>query len=88
MTNKKIRDYILDLLNERLLLFDINRGELNNDFDLVKSGLLDSMAFIDLVAEAEEKFEVEIDFEQLAESDDFTSLGGLVDIIMNTKNAE
>ena len=88
MTNKKIRDYILDLLNERLLLFDINRGELNNDFDLVKSGLLDSMAFIDLVAEAEEKFEVEIDFEQLAESDDFTSLGGLVNIIMNTKNAE
>ncbi|NQT78718.1 MAG: acyl carrier protein [Bacteroidetes bacterium] len=88
MTNKKIRDYILDLLNERLLLFDINRGELNNDFDLVKSGLLDSMAFIDLLAEAEEKFEVEIDFEQLAESDDFTSLGGLVNIIMNTKNAE
>ena len=88
MTNKKIRDYILGMLNERLLLFDIDRGELNNDFDLVKSGLLDSMAFIDLVAEAEEEFGMEIDFEQLAESADFTSLGGLTDIIMNTKNAE
>jgi acyl carrier protein len=88
MTNKKIRDYILGILNERLLLFDIDRGELNDDFDLVKSGLLDSMAFIDLVAETEEEFGIEIDFEQLADSDDFTSLGGLADIIMNTKNAE
>ena len=88
MTNKKIKDYILGLLNDRLLLFDIDRGELNDDFDLVKSGLLDSMAFIDLVAEAEEEFGVEIDFEQLTDSTDFTSLGGLVDIIMKTKNAE
>ena len=88
MTNKKIRDYILGLLNKRLSLFDIDRGELNNDFDLVKSGLLDSMAFIDLVAEAEEEFGIEIDFEQLADTDDFTSLGRLADIIMNTINAE
>jgi acyl carrier protein len=88
MTHKRIRDYILGLINKRLLLFDIDRGELNDDFDLVKSGLLDSMAFIDLVAGAEEEFEIEIDFEQLADTDDFTSLGGLVDIIMNTKNAE
>ena len=88
MTNKKIKDYILGLLNERLLLFDIDRGELNNDFDLVKSGLLDSMAFIDLVAEAEGKFGIEIDFEQLTDTTDFTSLGGLADIIMKTKNAE
>jgi acyl carrier protein len=88
MTHKRIRDYILGLINKRLLLFDIDRGELNDDFDLVKSGLLDSMAFIDLVAGAEEEFEIEIDFEQLADTDDFTSLGGLADIIMNTKNAE
>lgn len=87
MNETEVRGFILELINEKLVIFNISRGEVNDSFDLVKSGLLDSMAFIDLIAELEEKFELEIDFEEAAEKDDFTDLGGLVHLIINTKNA-
>lgn len=87
MNETVVRDFILELISEKLVIFNISRGEVNDSFDLVKSGLLDSMAFVDLVAELEEKFEHEIDFEEAAEEDDFTSLGGLIQLIMNTKDA-
>ena len=87
MNKDDIHNFILELIKDRLVLFNIGFDEVNNEFDLVKSGLLDSMSFIDLVAELEEKFSLEIDFEQAAERDDFTRLGGLVQLITDTANA-
>jgi acyl carrier protein len=81
MGRSEVKEYIKSLLKEKLLLFDIAEDELKDSFDLVKSGLLDSMAFIDLVARLEEEFNVEIDFEEAAESEEFTRLGGLLNLI-------
>ena len=81
MDSSEVRAYIIDRLKEKLLLFDIAEEEVKEAFDLVKSGLLDSMAFVDLVAGIEEEFGVEIDFETAADAEDFTSLGGLIKII-------
>jgi acyl carrier protein len=81
MGRSEVKEYIKSLLKEKLLLFDIAEDELKDGFDLVKSGLLDSMAFIDLVARLEEEFNVEIDFEEAAESEEFTRLGGLLNLI-------
>jgi acyl carrier protein len=75
------------LLREKLLLFNIAESEVKDAFDLVKSGLLDSMAFVDLIAEAEENYQIEIDFEVLADTPDFTSLGKVVNIILNADHA-
>ena len=83
MSKSEVREYIMDRLKEKLKLFDISKEELKDSFDLVKSGLLDSMAFVDLVAELEKKYGVEIDFEEASGSDNFTSLGGLAEIIIN-----
>ena len=81
MDRSEMRGFIIERLKEKLLVFDISEEELKDGFDLVKSGLLDSMAFIDLVAATEERFGVEIDFEEAAGSEDFTTLGGLVKLI-------
>ncbi len=83
MDKREFREFIVGLLKEKLLLFDISGDELNDKFDLVKSGLLDSMAFIDLIAETEEKYEIEIDFEKLADSPGFSTMGGLISFIIN-----
>ncbi len=83
MDKRELREFIVGLLKEKLLLFDISGDELNDKFDLVKSGLLDSMAFIDLIAETEEKYQIEIDFEKLADSLDFSTMGGLISFIIN-----
>ena len=87
MDSREIREYIIENLKDKLVIFDISPAEVNMDFDLVKSGLLDSMAFIDLIADIEEKFQLEIDFESAAEQDDFTSMAGLASIIMNFGDA-
>ena len=87
MNKTEISNFILDLISEKLAIFYISRGEVDDDFDLVKSGLLDSMSFIDLLAEIEEKFKLEIDYEQAVNNDTFTSFGGLIQLIMDTKNA-
>ena len=83
MDKGEVRTFIIDRLKKKLLLFDIAEEEVKDGFDLVKSGLLDSMAFVDLVAGVEEEFDLEIDFEKAADTEDFTSLGGLVQIIMD-----
>lgn len=83
MNRQEVKDYILGAVSERLKLFDVKDTEVNDSFDLVKSGLLDSMAFVDLIADIEEKFKVEIDFEKVADEAAFTSMGGLVKIILD-----
>ena len=47
-------------------------------FDLVKSGLLNSIEFVDLAASLEQYCSVEIDFEKALDSGEFTTLGGLI----------
>ena len=83
MSRSEVREFIINKLKEKLLLFDIKKEQLKDSFDLVKSGLLDSMAFVDLVAGIEEEFGLEVDFETAADAEDFTSMGGLIKIITN-----
>lgn len=47
-----------------------------NDASLVGEGALDSLAFVELIAEVEEEFGVEIDFLE-ADAEEFTTLDGL-----------
>ncbi len=44
------------------------------------------MAFIDLIADLEDKFKLQIDFETAADTEGFTTLGGLSSIILKAKN--
>lgn len=87
MDKAEVHKYILEQIEGKLIMFNIGMGEVDDDFDLVKSGLLDSMAFVDLVAGIEEQYKIEIDFEKAVEDEKFTSMGGLVQLILNTSNA-
>lgn len=87
MNKREVRAFIIGRLENKLNVFGLSARELGDDFDLVASGLLDSMAFVDLVAGTEDHYGIEIDFEDAAATPDFTSLGGLIDIIIRTKDA-
>ncbi len=58
-------------------MLGVRERELRNDFDLVASGFVNSMEFVDLVSELESKCGVEIDFDKVLESRKFTTIGGL-----------
>jgi acyl carrier protein len=73
----EIRKQVMALIHDKLQRLSIKESELAGNLDLVKSGLLNSLEFVDLVASLEKMNNVEIEFEAALESGDFTTLGGL-----------
>jgi len=65
-TLDNVRIFVVDFLNRKLK--DRGRGPLNDlpdDYDLLLSGTLDSLAFVEMMMAAGEHFDGEIDFEDL-----------------------
>jgi acyl carrier protein len=83
MNDKEIKEFLLERLENRLKIYGLTRNELKGDFDLVKSGLLDSMAFVNLIGDMEERFGVEIDFESVKEDELFTTISGVIGLFVN-----
>ena len=74
---EQVREYILAVLRPKLDALDIPINSVGGDFDLVGSGVLDSISFIELVGALEQKFQFEMDFEGLDPAD-FTIIDGFV----------
>jgi acyl carrier protein len=73
-----IRKKVIELLRDKLQRLSIRENELGSNFDLVKSGLLNSLEFVDMVASMEKIYLHEIDFEQALDAGEFTTIGGLI----------
>jgi acyl carrier protein len=78
MMENEIRKQLMEMIREKLQRLSIKEGEIGSSFDLVKTGLVNSLEFVDLVASLEKLNQVEIDFEAALDSGDFTTLGGLI----------
>ena len=83
---KEIREGLLELLGDKLKRFEIKESEIQGKFDLVNSGFVNSMEFVDLVATLEKRFRVEIDYEKALEMGDFTTVDGLLKAFESAKH--
>jgi acyl carrier protein len=81
----EIRDQLMKLLSGKLQRLAIRESDLGNGFDLVKSGLLNSLEFVDLLASMEKIFDFEIDFEEGLNTGELTTVGGITRAFMNKK---
>jgi len=59
--------------------------ELTNDLDLVRTGILDSLAFVDLVTEMETTVGKQVDLEKAFDRSGATTLGGVIELFLNGK---
>jgi acyl carrier protein len=82
MKEAEIRKELLALIQPRMEMLGIRERELKKSFDLVSSGFVNSMEFVELVSDLEGKCGVEIDFDRVTESNRFTTIGGLVELFM------
>jgi len=73
----RIKRFALRELEDRMRALAIPPDDLNDEFNLVDSGAVDSMGFVELVGRLEQEFGLEVDFEG-TDPADFTALGGLV----------
>lgn len=82
MKAEEIENFVKSYLSSKLEQLGIKPGEIGPAFDFVQSGLLDSMAFVDMLSDMEKHFKVEIDFENEVENSSFTRLDGLTKIFL------
>jgi acyl carrier protein len=79
---EKIYDYIICQLTDKMNRTGLSEKDLSSDFNLTKSGLLDSLSFVNLVVQIEKKYGIEIDFEKAFQNPDFTNISGLINVII------
>jgi acyl carrier protein len=76
--DSELRKQLMELLRDKIQRIGIRESDLGENFDLVRSGLLNSLEFVDIIASMEKVYDVEIDFEQALEKGGFTTLGGII----------
>ena len=72
-----LRRFILGRFGDRLTELNIAQESLADDFDLVESGLIDSLEFVNLIGEIETEFGLEVDLGDY-DPEEFTTIGILV----------
>ena len=61
----EVRSLILEACGPALADFGIDAANAPGDLDLRGSGMIDSLGFVELIVELEDKLEIEIDLEDL-----------------------
>jgi acyl carrier protein len=76
---------MMDFLLPRAARLGMEHNELVDDLDLLRSGLLDSLGFVDLVVEMEKRSGREVDLMAAMERPGGSTLGGLVELFARTE---
>lgn len=83
----RLREFMLVTLQPRMTLLDFAASELTDDFSIVGSGLLDSMAFVEFVGSFEQQFGIELDFQDMDPSE-YTTVGGFLHCALRASGAQ
>ncbi len=80
----EIKNYVLEHLKDVLKGEDINQFAVDGDIDLIGSGIISSLGFVELIAGIEQKFKIEIDFEKYDPSS-YTTISGLASLAVKSR---
>lgn len=80
MGEDELRTIIADRLARRLERLGLRRSELTDDLDLVRSGIVDSLGFVDLIADLEQAAGKQVDLERALEHKGATRVGSIIDL--------
>ena len=72
---------MLDVFEARMRAQNLDPSTLSDSTDLAQLGVVDSMGFLELVTDLEQRTGSEFDFSE-ADPDDFSSVGGLLKILI------
>jgi acyl carrier protein len=75
-----IRAFVVEELDAVLRESGVDPGEVGEGFDLLTSGVVDSLGMIELVLALNERFGLDVDFEGL-DPEEFTVLGPLASYV-------
>ena len=76
----RVRTVVLDAVRDRLTLLSVPESDVTGDFDFVNSGVLDSIAFLEMIVTLEKEFGFEVELGDMR-IEEATTLNGLVDMV-------
>lgn len=71
---EEIRTYVMNYLSESITAKELDRMQINDGFDFLGVGVIDSLGVIEMIAAMEQHFQITVDFEQM-DPEKFTILG-------------
>ncbi len=71
---EEVRRFVLAELDDQLRALDLDPQQIPDSFDLHESGVVDSFGILELITALEERFSLEIDYEQL-DPEELTIIG-------------
>jgi acyl carrier protein len=74
VSTDEIRSFVIQELDEQLRALGNDPEALPDDFDLHESGVIDSLGILELITALEERFSLEIDYEEL-DPEELTKVG-------------
>jgi len=80
MPELSLRSKMADRLSKRLVRLGLSASDLTDDLDLVRSGVLDSLGFVDLIADLENDTGKQVDLERALERGNATTVGSIVSL--------
>jgi acyl carrier protein len=84
---RRIREYVADHLRERAARFGVDLDTIEGSFNLLESGVLDSLGFVELMVAVEQEFDVVMRFDDMDPAD-FTTVEGFVRCASGTERTE
>ena len=68
-TAEQVRSFFLEHLADDLAAVGLSPDVVTDDFDFLAHGLIDSLGLVELIAALEDRFQVEVDLEDLPVED-------------------
>ena len=83
MDRNKLREWMCHRLGERAGRLGLRVDELEGSLDLVRSGLLDSLGFVDLITEMERVVGHEVDLAAAFDKPGATTINGVLSLFQD-----
>jgi acyl carrier protein len=75
-----VRQFVLTRVEQPLAAKGLTPGETPHDYDLLSEGIIDSFGIIELIADLEDQYQVELDFDDV-EPETLTVVGPLSEYV-------
>ena len=85
MLETEVRGTLIRAIGPRLGRLGLTEADVTDDLDLLRSGLLDSLGFVDLVVAVEEEVGHQVDLVSAMDSPGGTTVGGLIRLFIQRK---
>ncbi len=83
MAENAVRKVLTERLAQRLVRLGLSSADLTDDLDLLRSGVLDSLGFVDLIADLESATGKQVDLERALDRRDATTVANVISLFTN-----